>query len=41
MISLVTGPHGTAAKGLEKRLSDLEVRGKIEIIKTTEDLKSA
>ena len=37
----VIGALGTVLKGLEKRLDELEIRGRIETIQTTELLKSA
>ena len=40
VIPILIGAHGTVQINLEKRLEDLEIRGRIEIIHTTALLKS-
>ena len=40
-VILLTGALGTVTKGLIQRLEDLEIRGRVETIQTTELLKSA
>ena len=41
VLPMVIGALGTAPKGLEKRMEGLEIRGRIEIIITTDLLRSA
>ena len=41
VIPIVVGALGTVPKGMEKRLGELEIRGRIEAIQTTAVLKSA
>ena len=41
VIPIVIGALGTVPKGLEKSLSELEIKGRIETIQTTALLKSA
>ena len=41
VIPIVIGAFGTVTKGLYKELEDLEVRGRVETIKTTALLKMA
>ena len=41
VIPIVVGALGTIPKSLEKRLEDLEIRGRIETIQTTALLQSA
>ena len=40
-VPIVIGALGTVPKGLEKNLSELEIKGRIETIQTTALLKSA
>ncbi len=41
IIPIVIGEFGTVTKGLLKGLEDLEIRGRIETIQTTQLLRSA
>ena len=41
VVPIVIGALGTIPKGLEKSLSELEIKGRIETIQTTALLKSA
>ena len=41
VIPIVVGAHGTVPINLEKRVGDLEIRGRIETIQTTALLQSA
>ena len=41
MIPIVDGALGTDTKNLEKRLGELEIRGRVKAIQTTDLLKSA
>ena len=40
VIPIVVGVLGTVPKGLDKKLEELEIRGRIEIAQTTEVLRS-
>ena len=39
LISIIVGKRGTVLKGLEKRLAELEIRGRIKTIQTTSLLR--
>ena len=41
IIQIAIGTFGTVTKGLSKRLEDLEIRGRVEIIQTTALLRTA
>ena len=41
VVPIIIGALGTVPKGLEKSLSELEIKGRIETIQTTALLKSA
>ena len=41
IMPIVIGAHGTVTNGLIKGLEDIEIRGRVETIQTTELLRSA